>query len=141
MPPNSGDKRHGKFGAVFIGGAKGSGGVKIATLTSWNLQRNRDYVDATVFGETNKTYLAGLPNLQGNFAGILDNSGDIVLRSASSEAQSIYLYSDDNAGGTTSEVLVAHGPGFIDATVDVSSTDAARISGDFRAQGAWTIDL
>lgn len=138
---NSGTKLHGKNGAIYLGGAKGSGGVKVATKASWTLQRNRDYVDATVFGEANKTYLAGLPNVQGNFAGLLDVSGDLLLNAATSDSQDIYLYADDDPFSTTSEVLVAHGPGLIDASVDASNTDAVRITGEFRAQGSWTIDL
>ena len=75
----SGTKLHGKNGAIYLGGAIGSGGTKAATKAEWTLQRNRDYVDATTFGNPNKTYLAGLPNVQGTFAGILDMSGDILL--------------------------------------------------------------
>jgi len=138
---NSGTKLHGKNGAIYLGGAKGSGGVKVATKSAWTLQRNRDYVDATVFGEANKTYLAGLPNVQGTFAGILDVSGDLMLNSATSDSQQLYLYADDNPFTTTTLVLVAHGPALIDATVDASNTDAVRITGEFRAQGSWTIDL
>lgn len=138
---NSGTKLHGKNGAIYLGGAKGSGGIKVATKSAWTLQRNRDYVDATVFGESNKTYLAGLPNVQGTFAGILDVSGDLMLNSATSDSQQLYLYADDNPFTTTTLVLVAHGPALIDATVDASNTDAVRITGEFRAQGSWTIDL
>ena len=135
MPANSGTKLHGKNGAIYLGGAKGSGGVKVANKTEWTLQRNRDYVDATVFGDVNKTYLAGLPNVQGTFAGILDVSGDLLLSAATSDSQQIYLYADDG----TSPVLVANGPGFIDGTVTASNTDAIRFTGEYRAQGAWTI--
>jgi hypothetical protein len=138
---NSGTKLHGKNGAIYLGGAKGAGGVKVATKSSWTLQRNRDYVDATVFGEANKTYLAGLPNVQGSFNGILDVSGDLLLNAATSESQVMYLYADDDPFSTTDEILVAHGPALIDANVDASNTDAVRISGEFRAQGSWTIDL
>ena len=138
---NSGTKLHGKNGAIYVGGAKGSGGIKVATKSAWTLQRNRDYVDATVFGEANKTYLAGLPNVQGTFAGILDVSGDMLLNAATSDSQQLYLYADDNPFSTTSLVLVAHGPALIDASVDASNTDAVRITGEFRAAGSWTIDL
>lgn len=138
---NSGTKLHGKNGAIYLGGAKGAGGVKVATKSAWTLQRNRDYVDATVFGEANKTYLAGLPNVQGTFAGILDVSGDMLLNAATSDSQTMYLYADDNPFTTTSVVLVAHGPALIDASVDASNTDAVRITGEFRASGSWTIDL
>jgi hypothetical protein len=138
---NSGTKLHGKNGAIYLGGAKGSGGTKVATKSSWTLQRNRDYVDATVFGEANKTYLAGLPNVQGSFAGILDVSGDLLLSAATSDALTMYLYADDDPFSASSTVLVAHGPALIDANVDASNTDAVRITGEFRAQGSWTIDL
>lgn len=137
---NSGTKLHGKNGAIYLGGPKGTG-VKVATKAAWTLQRNRDYVDATVFGEANKTYLAGLPNVQGTFAGILDVSGDLLLNAATSESQTMYLYADDNPFTTTTVVLVAHGPALIDASVDASNTDAVRITGEYRAQGSWTIDL
>lgn len=133
---NSGTKLHGKNGAIYIGGAKGAGGIKVATKTEWTLQLNRDYVDATVFGDTNKTYLAGLKNVQGNFSGLLDTSGDLLVNSSSSDSTQIYLYADDR---TSFEVLVANGPGLIDANITCSNTDAVRFTGEFRADGPWTI--
>lgn len=132
---NEGTKLHGKNAAIYLGGAKGSGGVKIATKTDWTLRRNRDYVDATTFGDTNRTYLAGLPNVEGTFAGLMDVSGDLLLNAATSDATQIYLYADDGA----SPILLANGPGFIDGNINASVTDAVRYTGDFRASGAWTI--
>ncbi len=136
---NSGTKLHGKDGAIYIGGAIGTG-IKIANKAEWTLQRNRDYVDATTFGNTNKTYLAGLPNIQGTYAGLFDLSGDLLNNASTSDAQLIYLYADDgtNAGAVK---LVAHGSGFLDANITTSNTDAVRITGEFRAQGNWIIDL
>jgi hypothetical protein len=130
-------KLHGKNGAIYLGGAKGSGGVKVTNKTEWSIDLSRDYVDATVFGETNKTYLAGLRNFAGNYAGLLDTDGDDMLDATALDAQLIYLYADDGA----SPILVAHGSGFIDGTVSASNTDAVRIAGQFRAQGNWTVDL
>jgi hypothetical protein len=138
---NSGTKLHGKNGAIYLGGAMGSGGVKVANKAEWTLQRNRDYVDATTFGNLNKTYLAGLPNVQGTYAGLLDVSGDLLLSAAVSGAQEIYLYADDGTNAGTTAYLIAHGPGFLDASVNASNTDAVRITGEFRASDSWTIDL
>lgn len=138
---NSGTKLHGKGGAIYIGGAKGSGGVRVATKAEWTLNRSRDYVDATTFGDPNKTYLAGLPDVSGTFAGLLDTSGDLLLSAATSDAQDLYLYASDGTLAGTGTVLVANGPALIDATVTVSNTDAARITGNFRAADAWTIAL
>ena len=129
-------KKHGKNGAIYLGGGIGTGTL-VAEKTEWSVQLNRDYVDATVFGDTNKTYLAGLRNFQGNYAGLLNTAGDDMLDASSQDEQLIYLYADTS--GTP--VLVAHGSGFIDANVSCSNTDAVRITGEFRAQGAWTIDL
>jgi len=134
-------KLHGKNGAIYIGGAKAGGGTKVTEKTEWSVQLNRDYVDATVFGDTNKTYLAGLRNFQGNYSGFLDTAGDTTLDATALDAQLIYLYADDNPGGVTSLVLVAHGSGFIDGNISCSNTDGVRITGEFRAQGNWTLDL
>lgn len=139
--PNLGQKLHGKGGAIYIGGAKGAGGVRVAAKAEWTLNRSRDYVEATSFGDPNKTYLAGLPDVSGSFGGFLDTSGDLLLNSATSDAQDLYLYASDATLAGTTEILVANGPALIDATVTVSTTDAARITGQFRASGAWTIDL
>lgn len=128
-------KKHGKNGAIYLGGAIGVGTL-VSTKTEWSVQLNRDYVDATVFGDTNKTYLAGLRNFQGNYAGLLDTDGDSMLDASALDEQLIYLYAQ-----VAPPILVAHGSGFIDANVTCSNTDAVRITGEFRAQGNWTIDL
>lgn len=137
---NSGTAIHGKGGAIYIGGAKGAGGIRVATKSEFTLNRSRDYVEKTSFGDANKTYLAGLPDVSGSFNGFLDTSGDMLLSAATSDAQNLYLYASDGTLAGTSTILIAHGPALIDATVTVSNTDAARISGNFRASDAWTID-
>jgi len=136
MAANSGDKLHGKNGAIYLGGAKGGGGTKVANKVEWTLNLNRDYVDATVFGDTNKTYLVGLKDVQGTFAGLLDVSGDLIVNATNSDAMDIYLYGDDR---TSFEKLIASGPGLMDASITASNTDAIRVTGNFRAAGAWTV--
>lgn len=133
-------KLHGKSGAIYLGGPVSGGGTKVSAKTEWSIDLSRDYVDATVFGETNKTYLAGLRNFSGNYSGLLDTDGDSMLDATALDAQLIYLYADDGTTGGTVK-LVAHGSGFIDGTVQCSNTDAVKISGQFRAQGSWTVDL
>lgn len=132
---NTGLKRHGKNGAIYVGGPKGTG-TKVATKSEWTLNLNRDYVDATVFGDTNKTYLVGLKDIQGSFNGLLDVSGDLLVNSSNSDDQAIYLYADDRGGN---EILIASGVGLFDASITASNTDAIRVSGNFRASGAWAV--
>lgn len=137
MAANAGTKRHGKNGAIYITAAKGDGGVKVATKNEWTLNLNRDYVDATVFGDTNKTYLVGLKDISGTFAGILDVSGDLLLDATDQDGIPFYLYADD----TGTAILVARGLALVDAAINCSNTDAVRISGNFRAADAWDIAL
>lgn len=134
MATGDGTKLHGKNGAIYFDDVKGTG-TKVTTKTEWTLNLSRDYVDATVFGDVNKTYLVGLKDIQGTFAGLLDTSGDFQVNAASSDAINIYLYADDGA----SPVLVAYGPGLVDASISASNTDAIKTTGNFRASGAWTV--
>lgn len=134
MAANDGTKLHGKNGAIYLTGPKGSG-TKVSNKTEWTLNLNRDYVDATVFGETNKTYLVGLKDISGTYAGLMDVSGDLLINATNSDTVSIYLYADDGV----SPVLLASGPGLIDGAIQASNTDAVKVTGNFRASGNWTI--
>jgi hypothetical protein len=137
--PGLGNKLHGKRAAVYLGGPIGTG-VKITNKTEWTLNLGRDYVDATVFGDANKTYLVGLRDIQGQFNGLLDVSGDYLVNASSSDVTSIYLYADDTGlNSTGAPILAAYGPGFLDAAITASNSDAEKCSGNFRASGAWIV--
>lgn len=134
----AGTALHGKAGAIYLGGKMGSGGVKLVNKTEWTLNLNRDYVDSTVFGDVNKTYLVGLKDISGTFAGLLAIAGDAQVNAANSDIIPIYLYGDDGTTGGA-VLLIAHGPGLIDAAITASNTDAIKTTGNFRAAGAWTV--
>lgn len=136
---NSTSTLHGKDGAIYLGAARGSAGsVKVSAKTSWTLQRNRDYVDVTSYGDVNKTYVAGLPNVQGTYSGFYSSDGDLLLQAATSGVTQVYLYADDSTNGGTLR-LVANGPAFFDSTITQANNDAVKVNGEFRASGAWTI--
>lgn len=134
MAANDGTKLHGKNGAIYIGGPKGTG-LKVATKSEWTLSLGRDYVDATTFGDTNRTYLVGLRDVSGTFSGLMDVSGDLLVNATTSDIVQLYLYADDGA----SPILIGSGPSLVDAQITASNADAIRMSGNFRAAGNWTI--
>lgn len=120
-------KLHGKNGSIKVGG------VTVAEKTEWSLNMARDRVDATVFGNTNKTYLLGLPDVNGTYAGFLDTAGDAMLTAAGAgDAVDIELLADTG-------VSVGSGSGFIDASVTCNVNDGVRITGNFVAAGSWTL--
>ena len=71
MAANDGTKLHGKNGAIYVDGPKGTG-TKVAVKSQWDLNLSRDYVEVTTFGDTNKEYVAGLKDISGSFNGLLD---------------------------------------------------------------------
>ena len=135
MATNDGVKKHGKNGAIYINGVKGVG-VKVSAKTEWTLNLNRDYVDATVFGDTNKTYLVGLKDISGTYAGFLDTAGDLLVNATDSDEIATYLYADDR---TSFETLVGSGLALHDSSINCSNSDAVRVSGNFRAAGPWVV--
>lgn len=136
---NTGLKLHGKNGAIYLA-ATGTAPIKIMNKTEWSLNLNRDFVDATTFGNTNKVYLVGLKDISGTYAGLLDVSGDSLVNAADSGEMYVYLYADDTTNNSTgAAILVAYGPGFLDASLTASNTDAIKCTGNFRAAANWTV--
>jgi hypothetical protein len=120
---------HGSGAQIWIAG------TQVAAKAQWTLNRARDTVEVTSFGDTNKTYVVGLPDVSGSFAGFLDTSGDILLTNAATTTPvGVALWASPT-------VEIAHGSGYVDATVTAGVSDAVRITGNFRASNSWVIDL
>jgi hypothetical protein len=139
MAANADDRRSGINGAIVIGAAL-PGGTVVAAKTGWTFSNSRDFFDGSAFADTNKRWFPGLRDAQGTYEGIFDNSGDLLFNAAALGAQLLRLYSDSNLGASSiSLVEVAHGSGFLDATVNTSLNDMVKVSGQFRAAANWTI--
>ena len=143
MVAGAGTKLHGKGGAIYIADT-GAAKKKVLSRTEWTLNLNRDYVDATTFGNTNKVYLVGLKDISGTYAGLLDVSGDHLVNATDSGSEYIYLYADDDDPTSSGvpgagAILVAYGPGLLDASISASLSDAIKVTGNFRASANWTV--
>jgi hypothetical protein len=140
--PYTDDRRSGLNGAIYLAGPVSGGGTRVTAKTQWTLSLSRDYYDASAFGDSNKHWVAGLRDTQGTYNGLLDCSGDKLFEAAALGAQLIYLYADDGTGASSGTVVeVAHGSGFMDATVDVNLNDVIKINGAFRASANWTFGV
>ena len=139
MAANSDTRLSGINGAIALNGALPSPGLLVAAKTTWDLSLQRDYYDASAFGDSNKQWRPGLRDTQGTYAGLLDLSGDLLFTAASAGAKLLYLYGDSNQGASSVALYeVAHGSGFLDASVSCSLTDMIKLSGQFRASANWT---
>lgn len=133
---------HGKNGQVEI--VDVSPAVVIASLNKWNLNMGRDYVEVTSFGDTNKEYVPGLPDISGSLGGFLDLSDG-----SPAEDGSEALF--DAAEGDTPVTLKLtpstnfatrywKGLAYLDVSIDVAVNGAVTLAGNFKAAGPWTRD-
>jgi len=84
---------HGRFGRVYMNIASGGLAEPIAFLNSWSLSAETDKADVTAFGDTNKVYVAGLPDSSGEFSGFYDDSTAQTYSAAiDGIARKFYLY-------------------------------------------------
>lgn len=123
---------HGRSGRVMLS-TTGTGNAVTTTLAGWTLNRTTDRVETTSFGDLNKQYVQGLPDLQGNFNGFFDSADDRVFDAAeSADGSKLYLYVSTDALS-----IYFYGPAWIDASIEVPVAGAVTINGTFAANGSW----
>lgn len=122
-------KIHGRNGQLYVGLASSTAAAEAVPNTrSWSINFTVDKSDVTSFGDTTKTYVAGLPDAQGDFEGFLD-TGTAQLYTAASDgvARRFYLYPSTPATA---------GPyWFGTATFDFSASGA--VDGPVAVSGSW----
>lgn len=108
--------------------------VAIASLNTWALSLKTDYTEVTCFADTNKVYVPGLRDVSGSIGGFW-NSAELTLITAVQASTAGYLELAPNSGEPT---FTFGGLAYLDANIDCGLT-APKISGSFRAGGAWTL--
>jgi hypothetical protein len=102
-------------------------------LNSWSFDASTDDVDVTAFGDTNKTYVSGLPDFKGSFAGFYDNAtAQLYTAAIDGVARKTYLYP------STSDAIYWFGTASFDVSIETGVSDAVKISGSFVATSAFT---
>lgn len=125
-------KYAGRKGVVYIS-TTGSGNASSINLTEWSLNKATDKIDVTSFGDANKTYVQGLPDVSGSFRGFWDHSDTKLFdAAASADGCKLYLYMSSDAAG-----LYFYGPAWVDASISQNVSGAVEIQGDFAANGSW----
>src|SRR5215472_4701009 len=88
-------RRHGRNAALYATlGATGSASP-VAFLNDWAISSASAKADVTCFGDTNLTYVVGLPDATGTFAGFYDSNGaDFFAASQDGQPRKFYMYTD-----------------------------------------------
>jgi hypothetical protein len=119
----------GRNGRIYMGIASGGTAEPIAFQASWSINFTTNKIDVTAFGDSNKTYVAGLPDASGQFAGFYDDATAQYFTAASDGvARKWYLY--PNISTATQYFFGTILP---DMTIDSTVDGAAAVSASFSA--------
>lgn len=136
---------HGRFGALYVDQSAGANGSAspLGNLSDWTINGNREQVTATVLGETNVTYLAGLSDFSGSLNGLVNTTTNGLYTTADGVARSFYLYIDDTDATSRAPVPTGKGYWYGKALFNGVSTtggvgDAVKWSIDWAASGSIT---
>lgn len=125
-------KYAGRKGKVMIAPNGTDAAVQIS-LAEWSLDMTSERFEVTSFGDENKTYVQGLPDLTGSISGFWSHNETTLFDAAgSSGAVRMYLYPSTDAAG-----IYWYGTAFVDASISVPVGGPVAISGSFAAASTW----
>ena len=104
----------------------------VANLNSWSISQATDRTEVTSFGDTTKTYIAGLRDASGDFGGFHDTDGELY-NATDGEARKFYLYET-----TDSTVKYWYGTATFDITTNGTVGGAVEVSGSWAASSSVT---
>jgi hypothetical protein len=125
-------KLSGRNGALYANITSSGTAEPIAYLNNWSVDFSTDKIDVTSFGDVTKTYVAGLPDFKGSYAGFYDNAtAQLYTAATDGAARKFYLYPDRTASGQ-----YWFGTAFFDFSIADAVDGAVQISGGFNAATA-----
>jgi hypothetical protein len=121
-------RKHGRNGRLYTNITSGGTAEPIAYLRDWSIDFSVDNVDVTAFGDSNKVYVAGLPDSSGTFAGFYDSAtAQLYTAATDGVARKFYLYPD------TADAIYWFGTALFDFSVSTAVDGAVTVSGNWNA--------
>lgn len=124
----------GRKGVVYLSTSGSGTASSVLKMNKWTLDQTTDKIPVTAFGDTNKTYVQGLPDLKGTFSGFWDDT-EVKPSTGASSSDGVKLYLYPSADAPT---LYKCGPAWLDLSYDVGVDGAVTITGNFVANGSWS---
>lgn len=124
---------HGRKGVVYMSTSGSGSAASVTSMANWSLSRATDYAETTAFGDSNKTWVQGLPDVSGTISGFFnDASSTLYTGSTSTDGVKLYLYPSSDV---TTKYF--YGPAWVDYSITTDNKDAVKISASFKANGSW----
>lgn len=123
----------GRSGRLYVNLTSGGTAEPVSFLNNWSINFATDNIEVTAFTDTNKVYVAGLPDCSGSFSGFYDDATVQTYTAAvDGVARKFYLYP------TSSTTQYWFGTALFDFNASADVSGAVTISGDFSAATAVT---
>ena len=123
----------GRRGVVYMSTSGTGDATNVISLTQWSLGMATDKQEVTAFGDANKTYVQGLPDISGRIAGFFDDAEDKLYQaSQSSDGVKIYLYPSANAS-----TVYWYGPAWVDFGIETGVSGPVSVNSSIAANGNW----
>lgn len=120
---------HGRNGRIYFDVAGGGNASPLPFMATWSINFSTDKVDVTAMGDSNKTYVAGLPDASGEFSGFHDDATMQTYTAAvDGIARKLYIY--PSALDTTKYFF---GTVLADFSVNSGVSGAAEVSSSWNA--------
>jgi hypothetical protein len=134
-------RRHGSYGQILMDDAPPAEPgtptpVLVASMNSWSLDLARDRADVTAFGDTNKQYVQGLPDISGDLGGFWDAPNIEIFRVALGDTAAFLKLIPSSLDPT----YFFSGLAFLDANIEVDAGGAVTLGGSFAGAGPWTLE-
>jgi hypothetical protein len=115
-----------------VGATTAAAASPVPFVGNWSLGAATDKIDVTAMGDTNKTVVAGLPDVSGEVGGFFDDTSNTLYDAAVDGLdRAMYLYPNTNVATN-----YWYGRVFIDASFSASVDGAVEMSGTWAASGA-----
>lgn len=126
---------HAKDAVVYISPDGSTQASLLDGATEWTLDMSTDSVEVTAFGDVNKVYVQGLPDISGSINGFVKDTEDKWFKAQrSTTAVKFYLY-----WSKLMATKYAYGTGWFNVSMSNTISGANQISGNFVAAGAWAV--
>src|SRR4026208_2574156 len=113
----------GRKGVIYLSTTGTGNATNVIKLNAWTLNKATDKIEVTAFGDANKTYVQGLPDIQGTFSGFWDDTASTpVAAAAPADGCKLYLYPSADAPSKFHS-----GPAWLDVSIDTSVSGAVSI--------------
>jgi hypothetical protein len=126
--------KHGRFGVLYLSTSSTGAATNFANAVDWTFNADTPTSEVTCIGDSNQSFVAGIPNASGAFNGIWDSATASIWYAAARDGLSrkMYLY----PGGSSANYW--YGDVLFSFSGSGGIADAVKISGNWSAAGAIT---